>query len=317
MNQPGFAADIADEPAVLDRVAAAYAGGGPVAAVPKARRVLLTGMGSSMFAARVIATRLRACGLDAYAELASTADATPPSPDLLCIAITASGGSAETVEALARHAGTSRTVAVTNAPDRLGDAADAVLPLVAGPELGGISCKTFCATLAVLGLLADHLTGARLDVGPVERAAADGRELLAGTAGWVPAATDLAERAHTVYAIGPVERISSALEAALMFREGPRVAADACETGDWLHVDVYLSKHPGYTALLFGGSRYDGAVMEWARQRSATILAIGRPVEGAAMVVPVPGDALLVETMAAELVANELWRRRVDAGAMP
>jgi glutamine---fructose-6-phosphate transaminase (isomerizing) len=317
MNQPGFAADIADEPAVLDRVAAAYAGGGRLPAVAPARRVLLTGMGSSMFAARVIATRLRARGLDAYAELASTVEATPPAPDLLCVAITASGGSAETVEALARHAGRSRTVAVTNAPQRLDGAADVVLALEAGPELGGISCKTFCATLAVLGLLADHLTGARIDIGPVERAAADARDLLAEASAWLPAAADLVERAHTVYTIAPVERISSSLEAALMFREGPRVAADACETGDWLHVDVYLSKHPGYTALLFPGSRHDAAVMDWARQRSAAIIAIGGDLEGSRLSIPVAGDPLLVETMAAELVANELWRRRVDAGAMP
>lgn len=84
---------------------------------------------------------------------------------------------------------------------------------------------------------------------------------------------ELVRDAHTTYAIAPAERQSSALPSALMLREGPRPAADACETGDWLHVAVYLSKHPGYTALLFTGSRYDEGVMEWARQR------ISRPWE--------------------------------------
>ena len=48
-----------------------------------------------------------------------------------------------------------------------------------------------------------------------------------------------------VYTIAPYERLSSALQSALMFREAPRIAADGCETGDWLHVDLYLTKHPG------------------------------------------------------------------------
>jgi hypothetical protein len=100
-----------------------------------------------------------------------------------------------------------------------------------------------------------------------------------------------------------------------MLREGPRIAADACETGDWLHVDVYLSKHPGYTALLFPGSLFDAGVMEWARDRGSRIVAVGQPVGGALLHVPFPdaGDALvatLVETGAAELLAADLWLAR-------
>ena len=87
--------------------------------------------------------------------------------------------------------------------------------------------------------------------------------------------------------------------------------ADGCETGDWLHVDVYLTRPPGYRALLFPGSRYDGEVMTWARERASSIVAVGRTTEGAALHVPVPDDplvAVLVETMVAELAACELWR---------
>ena len=38
-----------------------------------------------------------------------------------------------------------------------------------------------------------------------------------------------------------------------MVREGPRRAADGCETGDWNHVDVYLTKTLDYRALMFTG----------------------------------------------------------------
>jgi glucosamine--fructose-6-phosphate aminotransferase (isomerizing) len=103
-----------------------------------------------------------------------------------------------------------------------------------------------------------------------------------------------------------------------MLREGPRVPADANETGDWLHVDVYLSRHPGYRALLFPGSRFDAGVMAWARERASTIVAVGAPVDGAAMHIPFPhaSDPLvasLVETTVAEVVAAEMWRRQAPA----
>jgi hypothetical protein len=117
-----------------------------------------------------------------------------------------------------------------------------------------------------------------------------------------------------VYAIAPYERLSSALQSALMFREAPRIPADGCETGDWLHVDLYLTKFPPYRALLFTGSRYDPDVMTWGRERASSIIAVGRTTEGAVLHVPVPDDplvAVLVETMVAELAASELWRRRL------
>jgi glucosamine 6-phosphate synthetase-like amidotransferase/phosphosugar isomerase protein len=322
MNQPGFAADVADEPAVLGRVADGYADGSLLAGVPRWRRVLLTGMGSSMFAAQTAATLLRSAGLDAHAELASTVAGLPPGGDLLMVAITASGRSAETLAALERHAGTSRTLVVTNMPERIGERADLVLPLMAGPELGGISCKTYCATQAVLQLLAAHLTGGAVPLDAIRRAAETAQAALSNAGGWIDAVADLTGDAHTIYAIAPVERLSNALEAALMLREGPRLAADGCETGDWLHVDVYLSKHPRYTAFLFPGSQADEALMGWAQERGSRIVAVGRPVTGAAAVVPLPhaehpAVALLAETIVAELVADQLWRRRIAAGAMP
>lgn len=107
-----------------------------------------------------------------------------------------------------------------------------------------------------------------------------------------------------------------------MLREGPRVPADASETGDWLHVDVYLSKCAGYRALLFGGSRFDAGVLRWARERESTIVVVGRPVDDAALTVPFeraddPLVASLVETSVVELAAAEWWRRRLAAGTMP
>jgi fructoselysine-6-P-deglycase FrlB-like protein len=273
-------------------------------------------MGSSRFAALTAAAALRRRGITAVAEYASTGAPTPPSRDTVAIGISASGRTEETVAALARHRGAGRTVAITNHPDRaLADVADDVLPLHAGEETGGVSCKTYQTTLALLLLLA----GA--PVAALRRAPAAQAALFeAAGAGWLEALLAFLADAHTTYTIAPAERLSSALEGALMLREGPRVAADATETGDWLHVDVYLTKHPGYRAVLFPGSRFDPGVMEWARERSAGIAAIGTAVEGAALHVPYPDAddplvAALVETSAVELLAAAWWRRRYAPSA--
>ena len=98
-----------------------------------------------------------------------------------------------------------------------------------------------------------------------------------------------------------------------MLREGPRRTADACESGDWLHVDVYLTKPLDYRAILFAGSRFDGAIMEWMRERGGRVLAVGGDVPGVRQTVRYPGDdvrevALLTEVLVPELVAATWWR---------
>jgi fructoselysine-6-P-deglycase FrlB-like protein len=320
VNAEEFRNDVLAEPGVLAALLDAYAGAGsPLTGLPPlaGRRVVLIGMGSSRFAALPAAAALRARGVHAVAELASTGVPTPPGADVVAIAISASGATEETVEALARHRGVSRTVAITNRPDRaLAAAADVVLPLLAGEEAGGVSSRTFQATVALLHLVAGVPAAALRPAVEAQAALLDGR------GAWLDELLATLDGAHSLYAIAPDERISSALESALMFREGPRIPADGTETGDWLHVDVYLTKHPGYRALLFGGSRFDAAVMEWARERGSTIVAVGRPVDGAALHVPFAGAedplvASLVETSVAELAAAEWWLRRLAAGGMP
>jgi fructoselysine-6-P-deglycase FrlB-like protein len=322
VNPDGFLADVLAEPETLAGVLAAYDGdGSPLTALgpePLAgRRVVLIGMGSSRYAAINAAGVLRARGITAVAEYASTELAHAPGPDVVAVGISASGGSAETVAALGRHRGISRTVAVTNRPaSALAEAADVVLPLLAGEERGGVACRTFQATLAVLLRLAG-VRSAELAAAPDAQAA-----LLDARASWLDGLLETLDGAHTVYAIAPAARRASSLQSALMFREGPRIPADGTETGDWAHVDVYLSKYPNYRALLFGGSPYDAAVMEWAVPRAATIVAVGRPVEGASHHIAFPHatDPLvcsLVETSVAELAAATWWRRRDNAREMP
>ena len=122
-----------------------------------------------------------------------------------------------------------------------------------------------------------------------------------------------------MFLVAPHERLSSADQGALMLREGPRLVADTCETGDWLHVDVYLTKPLDYRLLLFAGSRFDPSLMRWVRERGATVVAVGGAVQGVSASVGYAGDdradvALLTEVLVPELVAAEVWKGQDRAG---
>jgi glucosamine--fructose-6-phosphate aminotransferase (isomerizing) len=316
-NLAGFRADVLSGPDALEAVARAYGGGeSPLRALPadrlRGRRLLLIGMGSSKYAADTVAALLRAQGVDAHAELASTDLPQPPGPDTVAFVVSASGGSAETVEAMRRHRGTSLVVAVTNRPDgSLAAGADVVLPVLAGEEAGGIACTSYRCTLAVL-LLA---TASGTVVGDVLEAAGAGRALLGSRDEWLMPLVDMVEGGLGVWVAAPAARLGVASQSALMLREAPRIVAAACETGDWLHVDVYLTKRPGYRLLLLAGSRYDGDVMTWQRERGFLVVSVGSPpASGAALTIDYPGSAspvtaALVESAVAELLAAELWER--------
>ncbi|HYJ57687.1 MAG TPA: iron dicitrate transport regulator FecR, partial [Mycobacterium sp.] len=106
----------------------------------------------------------------------------------------------------------------------------------------------------------------------------------------------------------PAHRLCSAQQGALMLREGPRRMAVGCETGDWSHVDVYLTKTTDYRLLVFSGSIWELQLAEWTTARGSTVVGVGGDVPGARYTVRYPGDseddvALLTETLVPELVA--------------
>ncbi|HEY2868167.1 MAG TPA: SIS domain-containing protein [Gaiellales bacterium] len=265
----------------------------------RARRILFLGMGSSRFAALDAAALLRTHGIDAAAEIASTGSPQPPSADTLVFAISATGGSEETVTAMRRHLGTSMVAGVTSAPgSAIGGEADACLE-ISGDGPSGVACASYRSTVAVLreacGLLVPAAAPA---AGWRERAAGAIAELLDGRDEWLPPKLELLG-GDPVHVLAPAERLGAAEQSALMLREVARIAAHACETGDWSHVDVYLTKRPGYRALLLPGSAYEAGVWDWQAERGFTVVTADVP--GEADVRP------LVETLVAELLAAELW----------
>lgn len=313
-----FLEDIRGAPAELTAVVRAQrrvvAGLGWDAAAYRRRRLI--GMGSSGFAARDAAARWRCDGLDAAAEVASAAGLSAGGRDTLAVVISASGRTPEVLAAAARHrAEGSRIVALT--ADRgspLAAAADAVIPLRAtSREMAGIASQTYRATVS--GLL-------RLDAGraPADVAAGVSRApdalaaLLDGSEGWLHAAADLLDTGREIHVLADALHSGLAEQAALMFREAPRIAAMPFDTGDWLHIGQY-TLFPGDGVLLFAGSRADDEAIATIRRRGGRVVLAGSAHDGAHLVVPVspdPGDwvvGMLVASAVAELVAAEIWRR--------
>jgi len=274
--------------------------------------IVLTGMGSSWFAADVAARRLRAHGIVAVAELASVETTLPPSPDLTLVGITASGRSAETCELLRAHHGVSGTIGLTNDAS-IELPADHTVLMRAGVETGGVACRTYLHTLVALLSLEQQLAGADLRLGErVRRTAAAIAYLLDRRDGWMPPLLETIEGTEGLWLLAPAERLGSALQGALMVREGPRRAADGCETGDWNHVDVYLTKSLDYRAILFTGSRFDGDALRWMTDRGSHVATVGVAPDGAHTGVHYPGEddpivALLTEVLVAEVVAAHWW----------
>jgi glucosamine--fructose-6-phosphate aminotransferase (isomerizing) len=311
-------ADILAGPGALAGLLDAYgAPDGPLAGVgDRPSRVVFTGLGSSRYAAMTAAGHLRAAGMPAWAEYASTGAPTAAGDDLVLVAISASGGTREVVECARRHRGRGRVIAITNDPgSALAGEADHVLPLLAGREGAGIATRTFRATVAVLGLLAGRWLGGGPSVDTLRptvealRVAIDGREA------WLAAAVDRLDAAAAIDVIGDAADAALVHQAALMLREAPRLPATGHDTGDWLHTAIYLAL-PGHRALLFSGATADDEVVSTIARRGGETIVVGAPVVGATQTIPLPiapasgrFERAIVGSVVTELLAAELWRR--------
>ena len=230
-------------------------------------RVVLLGMGSSAYAGGVAAARMRARGL--IAVLGTGLLATAPG-----VGHRHSRGGDVGQRRLGRDARCAGPAARRGAHGRVdehggvGDhrAVRRRRHLDAEPEVGGVACRSYQHTLALLMALECQLAGVDTaalaasvaaaadgvrtpDRHRVRLAPSDFRDCCSG-----PTGTHLAAPAH---------RFCSAQQGALMLREGPRLPAVGCETGDWSHVDVYLTKTTDYRLLVFAGSAWEPQLAEW------------------------------------------------------
>ncbi len=315
MNPELFLADLEAKPDVLASLAARLRGSDPWAGtgIEAGTRLIMLGMGSSHYANGVAAARLRSRGIDATAELASSDLLPRERPGTVIVAVTASGGSAETLHAMERYAGRAPLVAMTNGDGSAAeDLADHVVRMDAGAEAGGVACRSFQHTLGLWLDLESRLLAGRSAADTIDAAAVGSGHLLHRRAEWLPELIERAVGPDGTHIVAPAHRLSSAQQAALMLREGPRLPAVACETGDWSHVDVYLTKTTDYRLVLFAGSRWEAELLRWVRERGSTLVSVGGTVDGARQVIRYPGDetsdvALLTEVLVGELMSATLW----------
>jgi fructoselysine-6-P-deglycase FrlB-like protein len=277
-------------------------------------RLIFIGMGSSHYASSIAAMRLRALGMNAVAELASNSLLPKITDSTVIIAVSASGASIETLTAVNRLKGKVKIIALTNFSDsEIAKASDAIVPMKAEVEIGGVACRSFAHTVALALALESHIFQRNYILADIIRSAAAAHSYIwSNRNDWQPKLQEILTGAPASYFVAPAERFSSAQQSALMFREGPRRASVGCETGDWSHVDVYLTKVQDYRLLIFAGSSWEKPLMAWCAERNSRVVAVGGEIEGAEYTFRYPGDetpevALIVESFFAELIAADLW----------
>ena len=117
MDPAAFLDDVLAKPEHLDRLARGLGESDPWEVVPRdVTDVVFVGMGSSHYAASVVAARLRAKGFRAIAELASRGLLPREHRGAVVVAISASGGSVETLAAVEHYEGRCPGVLLTNSP---------------------------------------------------------------------------------------------------------------------------------------------------------------------------------------------------------
>jgi fructoselysine-6-P-deglycase FrlB-like protein len=270
-----FADGVHSQPEVLCRsaatVRAALAGPAGAIAIPALRgRVTALGMGASTSAAVGFAAALRAAGRPVTA--ASAADLGTGVPFGLAdayLAISQSGRSRETVEALRAVPDGVATVALTNDPGQpIGTAAAVTLPLGHGEDTR-VSTLSYTASVQALGLIADALTGqvsADWDALPGAAEAV----LRAGSADVI---ADAFDTVGIVDVVGSGIRAASVGAAALLLRESVHLPTAGYPTREYLHGPLEVAGE-GRGALIFGdgGSREARLAVDLAGYGASVVL---------------------------------------------
>lgn len=318
MDPALFRSDLDRKPEVLANLANHLENLNPWAhcAISATDRIILVGMGSSHYANSTAAARLQALGINALASLASSDLLPQVDSSCVVIVVSAGGNSVETVHAAQYYLGKCRTIALTNvSPSQVSDLCEIQIPMHAQTELGGVACRSFQNTLALLLALQEHLAPGSMQIPSsklVRMSAQATSDLLETSDQWLAKVSDLLLGPSGTAFVAPDRRFSSALQSALMLREGPRLAAVGCETGNWSHVDVYLTKTTDYRMLLFPQSQWEPELLKWCESRGTTVVSVGGDLPSAQITVRYRHDTvddvqLLTEVLVAELVAARKW----------
>ena len=288
VGAPGvlMAAEVAEQPAVLERVLRDGTAAARAAASVVRRRaprfVLLAARGTSDHAA-LYAKYLVETTLGLPAGLVSTSTyttygAAPDLSDVLWLAVSQSGGSPDLVESTTRaRAGGALTLAVTNAPGSpLATVAELHLDMLAGDERSVAATKTYTASLLTLLLFVE----AWRDADPLDL---QGLPSLAHTALDLPQVAEVAARYRFVDKLVTTSRgyaYPTAREAALKLMETCYLSAHAFSGADLMHGPLAMidTDRPVVAIVPEGaGGRVLAPVLERLAERGADVCVVAPP----------------------------------------
>ena len=312
-NVAGFIDDLNNLPNLVSSISQAKVWSKD--SIEKNQFIYFVGMGSSYYAAQDVARQLRNNGYLAVAEIASAITPKSFPENSLVVAISASGNSVEVIKFLENLPANVHSVALTREADsKITKLVKEVMLLPIKAETGGVSTWSYRATLIALFQLLEKLGIAPSVKETCLSAQKQLQKLLDSKNQWLESFMNLTTSNSGIWLMSPAERSGSALQGALMFREGPRVQADGCETGDWSHVDVYLTKSLDYKALMFTGSVWDQQAIEWLVNRNSSFGSIGSYSKGNIASINIEdGDTLfklLTELLIPELMSASLWNKQ-------
>ncbi|WP_049925563.1 glutamine--fructose-6-phosphate transaminase (isomerizing) [Halopiger goleimassiliensis] len=249
--------------------------------------VQLIACGTSYHAALYGAFTLRQADVEATALLANeySVSAPPVDENTLVIAVTQSGETADTLNALREAAADgARTLAVTNVVGSTAarEADDAVF-IRAGPEIGVAATKTFSSQVVMLTLLAQRITADRhgqpaadLESLLPELSHAPGaiETVLEGTD--APDIADRYEDSRSYFFIGRGLGYPVALEGALKFKEITYEHAEGFASGELKHGPLALVTPETPVFAVFVGEEDEKTLKnaEEAQTRGAPVIAV-------------------------------------------
>ncbi len=223
----------------------------------KYRRVVLTGMGSSLYALNPLHLALSDHGF--ISQMVETSELVHYmerllEPRTLLIAVSQSGRSAEILRLLDLAAGRTVIVGVTNDErSPLALKSDVVLPMRAGAEFT-VSCKTYVTSLLVLEWLGANLCGCDLQQAGAElrQAAPAAAAYLANWRSHVASLTDLTRGVRQLFVSGRGASLAAARTGGLILKESARFAAEAMSCAAFRH-GPFEMLDAGVLVLVFAG----------------------------------------------------------------
>ncbi len=249
--------NILDQPANLVGVCDYHLGDGQLSlhqaarVIGSARRLILSGMGSSLFACYPLSNYLAAHGIaSAVLDTAELLHYQQPAwQNAVVILVSRSGESVEVVKLLpSLHAAT--IIGITNEPDStLARRAQHVVLMASCPDQA-VAVQTYTATLATLYLLGAAAVGedqAERELRSVSASMASGmNQWAAASEAW----RSFFESATSVYLLARGASIASAKEGALLFHEVAKFPAISMGAGNFRHgpVEVVDAK---FRAIVF------------------------------------------------------------------